>query len=31
MEEMRLAVRKYVTKYPSITANVLQDWIKKKK
>ena len=30
MEEMRFAVRKYVTKFPGVTADVMQSWMKKR-
>jgi flagellar biosynthesis/type III secretory pathway M-ring protein FliF/YscJ len=30
MEEIRFAVRKYVTKFPGVTADVMQDWMKKR-
>lgn len=29
MEEIRFAVRKYVTKFPGVTADLMQDWMKK--
>ena len=30
MEEIRFAVRKYVTKFPGVTADVMQGWMKKR-
>ena len=29
MEEIRIAVRRYVTKFPGVTADVMNDWMKK--
>ncbi len=30
MEEIRFAVRKYVSKFPGVTADVMQGWMKKR-
>ncbi len=30
MAEIRFAVRKYVSKFPGVTADVMQDWMKKR-
>ncbi|QPJ63091.1 MAG: hypothetical protein G3M70_14895 [Candidatus Nitronauta litoralis] len=30
MTEIRFAVRKYVNKFPGVTADVMQDWMKKR-